>query len=169
MKKNLFAGLAAAVLCLLLFLPAAPAETRQGVIAREGMEEAIRETRFESPEGYSFWYADEWLNASFDGAGSAVVRTLYSDDYMMLSVIPESDVRFAGDSGEGSPEQAAGPRVEICVYTAHENGRVRFLTVVGENGRYLRAMGDYAEEAAEGNAKFFQLVLDSVAFDGDNG
>ena len=61
------------------------AETRQGVIVLEGMEEAIEETQFESSQGFSFWYASEHLKADdgdIDGLACVVVSALYSDDCM---------------------------------------------------------------------------------------
>lgn len=50
-------------LCLLLAAVPALAETREAVVTREGNEEIVQETLFESSYGFSFWYADEWLEA----------------------------------------------------------------------------------------------------------
>lgn len=172
MKKKTLSGLLLAALCLLLFLTAAPAETRQGVIALEGEEEIIEETLFESPLGFSFWYANDRLKA-YQGEGDSIdgviVAALYSDDYMVLSLIPEEEAKeYTKDFDENLIEQSADSRVQADVYLELENGTYSFMTLIAENGQYLRAVGAYSEEAAEGNAKFFQRVLDSVTFPSDS-
>ena len=156
------------MLCLLLLLPNAVAETREGVIYLEGMEETIEETLFESPDGFSFWYASDMLEADFgskDNYEGVIVCNLYSCDYMLLSVISEEDAaQYTVDLDEDIVEQSAESRIQAEVYCGLEDGTYNFLTLIAENGRYLRAIGSYSEEAAEGTAKYFQLVLDSVAF-----
>ena len=167
MKRTGWTVLLLAALCLLLILPGAAAETRQGVIFLEGMEEPVEETLFVSPQGFSFWYVNDRLEARSDAEspGGVYVGSLYSDDRMILSAIPEEEAaEYARDSGRNIVELAAGSRVQMDVYHVLENGRYRFLTLIGENGRYCCAIGDYAQEAAEGNARFLQRVLDSVAF-----
>ena len=163
MKKNVWIGLLLTALCFLPLLPAAFGETRQGAIALEGQEETIEETLFESPLGFSFWYANEKLEAysdKADGPEAVTVKALYSDDHMILSLIPEKE---AEQYDPRVAEQSAGSRVQMDVYRELKNGTFTFLTLIAENGQYLRAEGRYSEEAAEGNAKFFQRVLDSVA------
>ena len=156
-------------LFLLLSLSSGLSETRQGIIAREGQEEVIEETLFESWHGFSFWYAEDWLDANYDekdGIEGVVVETLYSDDFMVLSVIPEEDaVEYTEDLGVDIVDLSTGSRVQMDVYHDLEDGRYYFLTLIAENGRYIRAIGEYAAEAAEGNAKFLQKVLDSVTFE----
>ena len=167
MKKKAASVLLSAALCLLLVFPAA-AETRQGVIFLEGMEETVEEALFESPQGFSFWYAKDRLEAYYEGAGSmdgVRVGALYADDSMVLSMIPEEDAaEYAQELGVNIRKQSASSRVQMDVYRELENGRYYFLTLIAEDGRYLRAVGDYSQEAAEGNAKFFQRVLDSVTW-----
>ena len=168
MKKKVWIGLLAAALCLALCLPAALGETRQGVIAREGQEEVIEETLFESPLGFSFWYANEWLEAEFgeeNNIDGVVVRTIYSDDFMVFSMISEEDAaEYTEDFEKNITELAADGRVQMDVYRELDEGRYYFLTLIAEKGRYFRAVGEYAEEAAEGNGRFFERVLDSVTF-----
>lgn len=169
MKKNVWIGLLIAALCLLLCLPAALAEeTRQGVIALEGQEETIEETLFESPLGFSFWYAGDWLDAycgEKDNIDGVIVDTDNSDDFMVLFMIPEEDAaEYTEDFEINIADLALDGRVQMDVYRDLEEGRYYFLTVIAEKDQYLCAVGEYAEEAAEGNAKFFQRVLDSVAF-----
>ena len=168
MKKEAVTVLISALLCLLLALPAAGAETRKGVIALEGMEETIEETLFESPLGFSFWYANERLKAyqgEADNVEGVVVSALYSDDHMILSVITEEEAEgYAGEYGVDITEQPADSRVQTELYLKAEDGQYSFCTLIAENGRFIRAAGRYAVEAAEGNARFFQRVLDSVAF-----
>ena len=168
MKKNAVTGFLLMMLCLLLALPAAGAETREAVIALEGMEETIEETLFESPMGFSFWYANERLEAyqgEADHAEGVVVAALYSDDYMVLSVITQEEaVELTGQYGINFAEQPADTRLQTELYLEPADGQYTFCTVIAENGQYLRAAGQYALEAAEGNAKFFGRVLDSVAF-----
>lgn len=163
MKKKVWTGLLLTALCFLLLLPAALGETRQGVIALEGQEETIEETLYTSPLGFSFWYANERLEANpdeADGREIVTVKALYSDDHMTLSLIPEKE---AEEYVPRVAELSAASRVQMDVYRTLKNGTFTFLTVIAENGQYLRAVGQYSEEAAEGNAKFFQRVLDSVA------
>ena len=165
MKKKTMTGLLLAMLCLLLALTAA-AETRESVIMLEGMEEPIEETLFESAEGFSFWYANEWLEAYYgeaDNIEGVIVRNPYSDDYMVFSMIPEEDaVEYTEDEAVDIVEHSAEARVQMNLYWDLEEGRYYFLTLIAENGKYFRAVGEYSQEAAEGNGKFFQRVLDSV-------
>ncbi len=168
MKRKVWTGLILAALCLLLFLTSAPAETRQGVIALEGQEEIIEETLYHSPAGFSFWYASDQLEA-YEGTvytlEGSVVAVMYSDDYMVLSMIPEEDAEeYAEELEEGFIAQSADTRMQADVYRELEDGTYYFLTLIAENGQYLSAVGEYSQEAAEGNAKYFQRVLDSVTF-----
>ncbi len=166
MKKKAMTGFLWLILCLFLFQSVALTETRQGVIALEGQEETIEETLFESSLGFSFWYASDRLEAyqnvvhNIDGV---YVEALYSDDYMILSMITEEDAEeYTEDLDENIVEKSASARVQMDVYRELEDGRYIFLTLIAENGQYFRAIGEYSQEAAEGNAKFFQRVLDSV-------
>ncbi len=168
MKRNRFAGLLIAALCMLLIAPSALSETREGVIYLEGMEETIEETLFESPLGFSFWYASDVLEAyhgEADNIEGVVVASLYTDDYMVLSMIsPEDAEEYTEDYDESIVEQSAASRVQMDLYRELENGRYYFLTLIAENGRYFRAVGEYSQESSDGNAKYLQRVLDSVAF-----
>lgn len=168
MNKKTATGIILAILCLLWALSAAGAETREGVIMLEGMEEPIEETRFESRQGFSFWYANERLEAyegERDNIEGVIVSALYSDDYMILSMIPQEDAEeYTEDLEENIVEQAAAARVMMDVYRELEDGEYYFLTLIAENGQYFRAVGQYSQEAAEGNAKYFDRLLDNVAF-----
>ena len=169
--RKAMTGLLLVLLCIALFASAG-AETRQAVIALEGMEEPIEETLFTNPQGFSFWYPADRLevyNGSIGVTEGAIVTAMYSDDSMILSMITEEEaVEYAEDSGRDIVKEATASRVQMDVYRELEEGRFYFLTVVAENGRYLSAVGDYSEEAAEGNAKFLARVLDTVTF-GDAG
>lgn len=159
MKRTALTAFLGILLCLLL--SAALAETRQGTISLEGMEEPIEETLYESPQGFSFWYVSDRLKAyqgEADGIEGVVVQALYSDDHMVLSIISEKDaLAYIKAQDEDAP------RAQLDVYRELKNGTYHFLTLIAENGRYLRAVGRYSQEAAEGNAKFFQLALDSAS------
>ena len=167
MKKKLPAEFCLAALCLLLLLSPASAETRQGVIALEGMEEPIEETLFESPQGFSFWYASDRLEAdswAADNAEGAVVVNPYSDDRMTLSIITEEEAaRLARASRADMPDPSDESRAQTELYRKPEGGMISFCALIAENGRFLRAAGEYSLEAAEGTAKFFDRVLDSVS------
>ena len=171
MKKKAMVLLLWTTLCLLMMLTAADAETRQGVIALEGMEETIEETRFESPQGFSFWYASEGLKAYQGEAGGmdgAVVASAYTDDYMVLSVITEEEAgQYAKELGIDIEKQSASSRVQEEIYLKLEDRKFRFLTLIAEGGRYLRAAGEYAMEAAEGTGKYFQRIMGSVEWTSD--
>ena len=164
MKKNRITGFALLALCLCLCLTPAQAETRQGVIWLEGMEEIIEETLFESPEGFSFWYTADGFSADFgtdDPAEGVTVTNIYSDDSMTLSMISEEEAAaLAGDIAE----QAAEARVQVDLPEEIKDGKIHFCTLIGDHGKYLRASGAYYLEAAEGTAKYFRHFLDSVAF-----
>ena len=168
MKMKRLIALLLAILCALPALPAAAAETREGVIHLEGMEETIEETRFESPEGFSFWYAQDVLQVDLgtvDGTEGVIVSNPYADDYLILSGITEEQAaEYTKPSGDDFLQQSAAGRVREDVYLTLENGYFRFLTVIAENGHYLRASGAYSQEAADGISKYFDLVLSSVAF-----
>lgn len=168
MKKKAIAALLIAVLCAALFLQAALAETRQSVIMLEGQEEPIEETLFDTGLGFSLWYPKERLEVYIgeaNGLEGAVVGALYSDGYMVLSMITKEDAEeYAEDVDQSFVEKASMSRAQLEVYRELENGTYHFLTLVAENGQYLRAVGEYAEEALEGYAKFFQRVLDNAVF-----
>ena len=169
MKKKAAARWILAALCLALMLSAAGAETREGVIMLEGMEEPIEETLFQSSQGFSFWYANERLEAyegERDNIEGVIVTAQYSDDYMILSMIPQEDAEeYAEDLDGNILEQAAAARVTADVYRELEDGEYYFLTLIAENGQYFRAVGQYSQEAAEGNAKYFQRLVDTVSFE----
>ena len=168
MKKKTAFVLALMILLTALLLPVSQAETREATIFLEGQEEMISETLYVSPLGFSFWYADDRLEAYPGDAGDTegvVVSALYSDDAMTLSMIPEEDAQeYVEDLGWNIAERSAGTRVQTDIYRELEDGRYYFLILIAENGKYMRAVGDYAEEAAEGNARFLSRVLDSVSF-----
>ena len=168
MKKKAAVTLFFLAVFLLLFLPAALAETRAGVIFLEGQEEPVEETLYESADGFSFWYVGDRLDAypgDQDGVAGVIVAALYSDDAMVLSLISgEEAAEYTKDLEESIVDQAAVSRAQVELYLEEKDGRCRFCTLIAENGRCLRALGEYAPEAAEGNAKFFQRVLDSVSF-----
>lgn len=172
MKKKTVTGMLSLWLCFLLFLPAALSEIRQEVIALEGEVESIEETFFESPLGFSFWYANDRLEADYDEADNidgVVVRTLYSDDYMVLTMIPEDEAEeYMEVRGEPTAVPSEMSRSQTDLYRVLDNGTYYFCTLISENGHYLRAVGQYYEDAAEGNAKFFDKVLDSVSFTSDD-
>lgn len=168
MKKNVWTGLLAVALCFLLVLSTALGDTREGVIYLEGQEEAIEESLFISPLGFSFWYENERLEAyhgDVNGIEGVIVSAAYSDDYMVLSMITEEEAKeYTEDLNVDLAAQFAESRVQTEVYLDLDDGVYYFCTLIAENGQYLRAVGQYYAEAAEGNAKFFQLVLDSVIF-----
>lgn len=94
MKKKAAAQFLWILACLLLLLSAAVAETRQGTIALEGMEETIGETLYQSPQGFSFWYADESFSVrseKTDGAERVIVCAVYTGESMALTKIPEEE------------------------------------------------------------------------------
>lgn len=141
------------------------------MIYLEGEEEIIEETLFESPRGFTFWYASDRLEA-YDGeaenVAGVIVKALYSDDHLILSMISEEDAKeYCKGLDENIVKLFPSYCSQVDVYRNAEDGTIRFLTLIGENGHYCRAVGEYSEEAAEGNAKFFQRVLDSVNFDFD--
>ena len=150
MKKSAFQFFLS-LLCLLLMVTCAFGETRESVIWLEGMEETIIETKFESPEGFSFWYDADLMEADD------------SDDFMLLSLISqeEADELIRDREVETAHDPETG-RVTTEVYCELENTTFHFLTLVSENGKVLRAEGVYSMEAAEGNAKYFRRILDSA-------
>lgn len=165
MKKSAFQFFLS-LLCLLLMVTCASGETRESVIWLEGMEETIIETRFESPEGFSFWYDADLMEADFAAAGeteSIRVSNIDSDDFMLLSLISqeEADELIRDREVETAQDPETG-RVTTEVYCVLENTTFHFLTLVSENGKVLRAEGVYSMEAAEGNAKYFRRILDSA-------
>ena len=166
MKKTMVRWLL--VLLCLAWLAPAGAETRQAVIALEGTEETLQETRLANPDGFSVWYAPDRLEAYNGSSGNMdgiIVCALYSDDHMILSMMTEEDaVEYAEESGTDIVKESADARVLTDVYRDLENGRYYFLTMIAEKGKYLRAVGDYSQEAAEGNGKLLQHVLESVSF-----
>ena len=166
MKKKTVAGFAIFALCLSLLFSTALGETRQGVIYLEGMEEIIEEALFESPEGFSFWCATNGLEADFgtaDGIEGVIVRNIYSDDYMVLSMISEEEAaQYAAAAGVDIKAEAAVSRVQVDVSQELIGTTFHFSTLIGDRGRYLRAVGAYSLEAAEGTAKYFYHILNTV-------
>lgn len=171
MKKSIFTGLLLAVLCLLLIVPAAPAETREAVISLEGEEETYEETLFGSTYGFSFWYPTDGFEAYQGERGNmegVIVEAAYMDDNMILSVITQEDAEeYVEHLNMDIAAQSAVSRVMVDIYRELENGRFYFLTVIAEKGNYLRIVGEYSEESAEGNGKYMQKILESVSFSSD--
>lgn len=167
MKTNILALMLAFALFFIPTLSAA-AETREGVIYLEGAEEIIEETLLESGDGFSFWYANEQLEAyegEADGYAGAVVVNPWSNDYMILSSISEDEAKELMEIyGVSFPEGSYEAPAQIELYCELEDWHYSFCVLIAENGRYVRAAGQYSQEAAEGTAKYFQLALDSVAF-----
>ena len=167
MKKMLKMALLT-VLVISLAVPAALAQTRETVIYREGEGETVTEQLLESSFGFSVWYPNELLEAYEGEMGNmegVIVTAMYSDDHMILSVIPEEDaVEYVEDLDVNIVEQSASGRVVMDIYRDLEDGRYYFLAVVAENGKYLSAVGDYSQEAAEGNGVLLDHVLQSVSF-----
>ena len=165
MKKNAFRFFLS-LLCLLLGVTCASCETRESVIWLEGMEETIIETKYESPEGFSFWYDADLMEADLgtvDETEGVIVSSLYSDDFMILSMIsPEEADELIGDREVETAQDPETGRVTTEVYCELENTSFHFLTLISENGKVLRAEGVYSMEAAEGNARYFRRILDSA-------
>ncbi len=158
------------LLCIIPALPASLAETRQGVIYLEGMEESIEETLFVSHQGFSLWYAADRFDV-YDGEleslKGVIVDALYLDGYgnIVLNRISEEDaVAYAKSLKMDIVAQSAASRVQKDVSWEVEDGMVDFQTIIAENGQYLIAKGAYPMEAAEGTGKYFQRMLDSVTF-----
>ena len=153
MKKTVI-WLTLAILCLALCVPGACAETRQGTIWLEGMEETIGETLYQSPQGFSFWYADESFSVrseKTDGAERVIVCAVYTGESMALTKIPEEEASELTESlGMDIAEQSAASRVQIDLYRELEGTSFRFSTLIAENGEYLQASGEYSMESAEG-------------------
>ena len=153
MKKKAMVLMLWTTLCLLMMLTAADAETRQGVIALEGMEETIEETRFESPQGFSFWYASEGLKAYQGEAGGmdgAVVASAYTDDYMVLSVITEEEAgQYAKELGIDirvpRPSDPINERYDIAEGSSISRAEVYI---------YLKRFIDIAKDIKERNITF---------------
>ncbi|MBO4377366.1 MAG: hypothetical protein J5889_00280 [Clostridia bacterium] len=168
MYRKAVSSLICLMLSVLMFLSPALAETREGVIVLEGEEQAIEETLLESPMGFSFWYASESFDAwtgEMDYIEGVIIESLYSDDFMILSLIPEEDAEdYAEDLDEDIIWMSYESRVQADIYRDLEDGRYYFLTLIADEGQYIRAVGEYSEEAAEGNARYFQKILDSIAF-----
>ena len=106
------------------------------------------------------------VEADFAAAGeteSIRVSNIYSDDFMLLSLISqeEADELIRDREVETAQDPETG-RVTTEVYCELENTTFHFLTLVSENGKVLRAEGVYSMEAAEGNAKYFRRILDSA-------
>ena len=133
MKKSAFQFFLS-LLCLLLMVTCASGETRESVIWLEGMEETIIETKFESPEGFSFWYDADLMEADFATADETErirVSNIDSDDFMLLSLISqeEADELIRDREVETAHDPETG-RVTTEVYCELENTTFHFLTLV---------------------------------------
>ncbi|MBO5534745.1 MAG: hypothetical protein J6B53_04975 [Clostridia bacterium] len=159
-KTSLFPVL---MLLCLLFLQSAAAETRQGVIVLEGMEEPIEETRFESEQGFSFWVANDRFSVQEQTGPKAgtVIRSLYLDDSMtLMPCTPEEAEKCLTESGMALSE----PRGQLELQSEYKNGAFHFITLVFDNGHFLTAEGTYSAESADGTSKYFKRILDSICF-----
>ena len=120
MKKSAFQFFLS-LLCLLLMVTCASGETRESVIWLEGMEETIIETKFESPEGFSFWYDADLMEADLgtvDETEGVIISSLYSDDFMFLSMIsPEEADELIGDREVETAQDPETGRVTTEVYS----------------------------------------------------
>ena len=136
MNKKAVKSLICLILSLLLFLSPALAETREGVIVLEGEEQDIEETLLESPMGFSFWYANEFFDAwtgEMDYIEGVIIESLDSDDFMILSLIPEEDAEeYAEDLDEDIIWMSYESRVQADIYRNLEDGRYYFLTLIAD-------------------------------------
>ena len=165
MKKH------AVTLCLtvlsLLIQVSALAITRPGMIMLEGMEEPIEETLFESSQGYSFWYVSDGfsVDSQADQNGDVTVKALYTDDYMTLSLCtPAEAAEYLADSEMKTHEPSSVSHFQRELSLELKNGSFHFFILISDHGHYLKATGVYSLESAEGNAHYFQRVLDSITF-----
>ena len=168
MTKRIITRALLLVLCLLLTLSVALAETRESVIVLEGEEETIEETLLRSSYGFSLWYAEDCLEA-YEGEErnmeGVIVAGLDPDNNMMISVITEEDAEeYVEDLDMDIVAQSAGSRVQVDIYRELSDARIYFLTVIAEKGQYLSVVGEYSQEAAEGISKYFDKVLGSITF-----
>lgn len=156
------------ILCLMMIVSGSVAETREGIIMLEGMEETVEETLFESAQGFSFWYVNDRVKAAYhedDDIDGVVINALYSDDQMVISIISEEEIaKYAGNYPVNIKELSQNSNLRLELYNVLKNGKYKFGTLIAEKGRYCLAYGSYSAEAAEGNAKFFQRILDSFRF-----
>ena len=172
MRKNHLARLLAILPCLTALLCGASAETRQGVIALEGMEEAIEEMLYESPQGFSFWYVPDVMEVHHgmaDNVEGEIVEAVCTGDRMILSRVSEADAEACARSYGVDLPAHSDVRVQTEVYHELRDGSFHFLTLVADGGRYIRASGSCSMEAAEGIGKYFQRVVDSAAWTAGDG
>ena len=164
MIRKIAAGLVWAALCVVWVSPAAAAETRVGTIWLEGMEESIEETLFESPLGFYFWYASDTLSVRpGETDGAVTVFNPWSDDLMTFSLITRREAEACAAEHGLDPAALIGEaRTQTELYLVPEDGAYSFCVLITEHGLYLRAEGRYAQEAAEGIAKYFGRTVNSV-------
>ena len=166
MKKKAALPFLFVISFLLLFLSTSSAETRQGVILLEDMENPITETLYQSQDGFSFWYVSDDFRAyhgEMENTDGDIIASLYSDDYMLLSRISEDEaLEYAGELHPNIAEQSEASPLHLDVSRKPLNGKVHFQALIADKGSYLLASGEYYAEAAEGTAKYFQRVMDSV-------
>lgn len=156
-------------LCLLMALGAlggSIAEKRPSVIMLEGMEVPLEETLYRSPAGFSFWYPEEDFKAYPGKVGriqGVIVLNPYSDDYMILSTVTKKEAeKLLRDARRDAAMLSSPSRIQEELGQKIKKSRVSFCTLIAENGLFLRADGEYFLEAAEGTAKYFDHILNSV-------
>lgn len=159
-KTSLFPVL---MLLCLLFLQTAAAETRQGVIVLEGMEEPIEETRVESQQGFSFWVASDRFSVQEQTrpTAAAVIRSLTLDDSMTLTLCTREEAeKWLTESGLALPE----PGGLLDLRSEYKNGTFHFVSLIVDSGHFLTAEGTYSAESADGTSKYFSRILESIRF-----
>ena len=156
------------VLVFCLALPC-PAETRETVIYREGEAETVQEKLYASGYGFSFWYADEYLEV-YEGEeythdkdqGVAVIGPGSQMDINPVSrelaedLLDEYDVSYDLDE----------PYAVIPLYEGQwlKDGGVFYDKMVAVNGQYVYVFAHYPLEQAEGIAKLFDRLLETISF-----
>lgn len=151
------------LLCLLL--QNAAAETRQGVLWIEGMEEPIEETLAESRNGFSFWFVSDRFSVQgqTEPKAGTVIRSLYLDDSMTLTpCTPEEAEKSLKRIGMDIPQPGTSGQLDLT--SEFKNGAFHFVTLIYDNGRFLTADGTYSAESADGTSKYFKRIMESVRF-----
>lgn len=165
MKKAWEKALAALLVLALAFAATAAAETRTRVTAREGMEEEILETRFESRLGYALWYdaaqftyypggmeegGDMFVPASGDAVTPVYLSATLKTGISPEDAVAQQESRFAADGLEETSDQVLESGA-ACRVVAAERAGVFYRVYLFETGEDVLAIETAcAAEAEEG-------------------
>ena len=141
------------------------ADSRVSVITLEGEEETFTESLYVTGYGFSFWYADEWLDMPIDDEG-VFIGDVNDDGYLELAVLAEDEAEEWIADHEGLLYAEGDSGADILYFQEPgEDELVNYEALVTYGSHAVRVFGWWPVEADEGTGEFFRRAVRSISFE----